>query len=120
MVPAVERGAGEDPAPCKSGAARNADSRSGLIHAPGVFTSPTPQPPGATATPLNLAAVQVAGALDKRIRLSLRHLLAERARILGGEGFGQAWGADQHGRWIGAVALAAHYLQEPVPVLAEV
>jgi rhamnogalacturonyl hydrolase YesR len=67
---------------------------------------------------LDLSAVRVSGALDLRIQLALSHLLAERGRILGGEGFGQAWGADQQGRWIGAVALAAAYNRQPVAVLA--
>jgi hypothetical protein len=60
--------------------------------------------------PLDLASVRASGGLDGRIHLALNHLLAERARILGGEGFGQAWGADQLGRWIGAVAVASQYM----------
>ena len=69
---------------------------------------------------LDIASIKLEGPLHERIRLALRHLLVERQRILGGEGFGGAWGADQAGRWIGAVALAARYTGEPVPELAEV
>src|SRR5262245_16093244 len=69
--------------------------------------------------PLELSAVQVSGPLDRRIRLALAHLLAERGRIRGGEGFGQAWGADQYGRWLGAVALASHYTAQPLPALTQ-
>src|SRR5262245_58502084 len=69
--------------------------------------------------PLELSAIQVSGPLEARMRLSLAHLLAERGRILGGEGFGQAWGADQYGRWIGAVAMAAAYTGQPLPALPE-
>jgi DUF1680 family protein len=68
---------------------------------------------------MDLAALRVSGPLDQRIQLALSHLLAERERILGSEGFGQAWGADQQGRWIGAVALAAVYDRQTIPVLAE-
>jgi|GEM_PF-2383790 len=69
---------------------------------------------------LDPAAIKLTGSLHDRIGLALRHLRTERPRILGGEGFGGAWGADQAGRWIGAVALAARYLGEPIPELAEV
>jgi DUF1680 family protein len=69
--------------------------------------------------PLDFPSIQLTGSLDQRIRLGLQHLLAERMRILGGEGFGQAWGADQLGRWIGAVALASHYTGEGLPDLAQ-
>ena len=69
---------------------------------------------------MDLTSVRLSGALHRRIVLALAHLRAERPRILGGEGFGGAWGADQAGRWIGAVALAARYTGERVPELAEV
>lgn len=70
--------------------------------------------------PVPLAAIRLRGEFDRRIRLGLGHLLAERERILGGEGFGSAWGADQFGRWIAAVAQASVYTGEPVPSLPEV
>ena len=69
--------------------------------------------------PLDLAAVQVSGALDQRIRLGLEHLLRDRGRILRGEGHGQGWGLDQAGRWVGAVGPAARYIRGHIPELDE-
>lgn len=70
--------------------------------------------------PLDLAAIRLAGAMHRRIELAIGHLRAERYRILRGEGFGSAWGADQAGRWIGAMSLASRYANDAVPELAEV
>lgn len=72
------------------------------------------------ANPLQLSSVRVSGLLDQRIRLALSHVLAERSRTLGGEGYGGAWGGDQHGRWIGAVAMATAYVKESIPALADI
>ncbi|MFH1006832.1 MAG: beta-L-arabinofuranosidase domain-containing protein [Candidatus Latescibacterota bacterium] len=69
--------------------------------------------------PVEVSHVRVSDSLDKRIRLGLRHLLTERARIFGGEGHSQGWGADQVGRWLYAVSQAVGYTGEPIPALDE-
>jgi DUF1680 family protein len=71
------------------------------------------------ANPMQISRVSVTGGLDKRIRLGFKHLLAERARILGGGGHTQTWGADQYGRWIYAVSQAVAYTGDRVPELEQ-
>jgi hypothetical protein len=71
------------------------------------------------ANALEISKVTISGSLDKRIRLGLKFLLAERVRILGGEGHSQGWGADAYGRWIDAVSQAAAYTGDHIPELEE-
>ena len=69
----------------------------------------------------SLSSVRVSGEFDRRIRLALDHLLAERERILVSaySPFIAGWGADGVGRWIGAVAAAAAYTGDPIPTLED-
>ena len=64
-------------------------------------------------TPIDLHSVTVSGPLDRRIGLSLSHLLAVRDRILSGEGHTQTWGVDGLGRWVDAVAAATDAVCSP-------
>ena len=71
--------------------------------------------------PLDIGSVNVAGPLDRRIRLGLSHLLGQKERILESAytPFHAEWGADSYSRWFGAVVLATLYTKDHVPALAK-